>query len=80
MAATCFYSHCEKERVIFQHPVVDVHEFLHKKCFYLLTPVKNNANLSLLFGLGMDILLPRGILWLKEPESNSFASLKSFKP
>ena len=28
----------------------------------------------------MDVLLTRGILSLKEPESNSFASLKSFKP
>ena len=36
--------------------------------------------LSLLFGLGIDVLLIRGILSLKEPESNSFASLKSFKP
>ena len=36
--------------------------------------------LSLLFGLGMDVLLTRGILSLKEIESNSFASLKSFKP
>ena len=36
--------------------------------------------LSLLFGLGMDVLLTRGILSLKELESNSFASLKSFKP
>ena len=38
------------------------------------------AILSLLFGLGMDVLLTRGILSLKEPEGNSFASLKSFKP
>ena len=36
--------------------------------------------LSLLFGLGMDVLLTGGILTLKEPESNSVASLKSFKP
>ena len=32
--------------------------------------------LSLLFGLGMDVLLTSGILSLKEPESNSVASLK----
>ena len=38
------------------------------------------AILSLLFGLRMDVLITRGILSLKEPESNSFASLKSFKP
>ena len=38
------------------------------------------AILSLLSALGIDVLLTRGILSLKEPESKSVASLKSFKP
>ena len=46
MMATYLYSHWQKERVIFHHPVIDVHEFLCEKGFYVLTPVENSGDVD----------------------------------